>query len=566
MSSSSASRRWHAAIRLGNPLDATDRDGAAHQLAASRPGARLRDDRRASRAARCCSAASRRTTRRSSKGCYVEPTVVRAKSYRDRIAQEEVFGPFVTVLTFSRDEEALQHRQRHRIRPRRRSVDARPVARAPLRARDQERHGLDQHATSACIPASPFGGVGQSGYGREMGFEAMREYTQVKSVWVNVDAQTAALVSALSRPPRAESAFTEEAAVESSSTSPAQPAWSSAGVASQHLARSSCSAPAGRWCCRRPSRRRDAERVCARSRQRARPESSPGRSMHVPIETAREAREAARSSAPTAPWRSAAARRPGSARRSRSDSGLPILAIPTTYAGSEMTPIYGLTEGGLKKHRPRSARAAAYRDLRSGAARSRCRRGSIDHQRHQRDCALRPKGCTPRTATRSWTDGRGGHPRAGRGAAGDQARSGRDIEARATLCTARGCAARCWATSAWHCTTSSATRWAAASICRTRRCTRWCCRMRSPTTLRRSQRPWQRLERALGREHAAAALYDLARNNGAPYSLRALGMAESDLDRAADIAVANPYWNPRPIERAGIRALLQNAWEGVRPE
>ena len=38
-------------------------------------------------------------------------------------------------------------------------------------------------------PASPFGGVGESGYGREMGFEAMREYSQPKSVWVNVDAE-----------------------------------------------------------------------------------------------------------------------------------------------------------------------------------------------------------------------------------------------------------------------------------------------------------------------------------------------------------------------------------------
>ena len=38
-------------------------------------------------------------------------------------------------------------------------------------------------------PASPFGGVGESGYGREMGFEAMREYTQPKSVWINVSAQ-----------------------------------------------------------------------------------------------------------------------------------------------------------------------------------------------------------------------------------------------------------------------------------------------------------------------------------------------------------------------------------------
>jgi aldehyde dehydrogenase (NAD+) len=38
-------------------------------------------------------------------------------------------------------------------------------------------------------PASPFGGVGESGYGREMGFEVMREYTQAKSVWINVDAK-----------------------------------------------------------------------------------------------------------------------------------------------------------------------------------------------------------------------------------------------------------------------------------------------------------------------------------------------------------------------------------------
>jgi len=38
-------------------------------------------------------------------------------------------------------------------------------------------------------PGSPFGGTGLSGYGREMGFEAMREYTEAKSVWINVDAQ-----------------------------------------------------------------------------------------------------------------------------------------------------------------------------------------------------------------------------------------------------------------------------------------------------------------------------------------------------------------------------------------
>ena len=48
-------------------------------------------------------------------------------------------------------------------------------------------------------------------------------------------------------------------------------------------------------------------------------------------------------------------------------------------------------------------------------------------------------------------------------------------------------------------------------------------------------------------------------------ALRDLGMAEADLDRAADIAVQNPYYNPQPITRDGIRALLDDAFFGRRP-
>ena len=62
-----------------------------------------------------------------------------------------------------------------------------------------------------------------------------------------------------------------------------------------------------------------------------------------------------------------------------------------------------------------------------------------------------------------------------------------------------------------------------------------------------------------------AGLYDFAASLGAPLALRDLGLGEGDLDRAADIAVRNPYWNPRPIERDAIRALLQRAWEGASP-
>jgi len=65
---------------------------------------------------------------------------------------------------------------------------------------------------------------------------------------------------------------------------------------------------------------------------------------------------------------------------------------------------------------------------------------------------------------------------------------------------------------------------------------------------------------------AGGGLWDFARSIGAPMALRDLGLREADLDRAAEIATANPYENPRPIDRAGIRDLLQRAWDGARPD
>jgi maleylacetate reductase len=75
-----------------------------------------------------------------------------------------------------------------------------------------------------------------------------------------------------------------------------------------------------------------------------------------------------------------------------------------------------------------------------------------------------------------------------------------------------------------------------------------------------------RVARALGVRDPAEGLFDLVRQAGAPTALRALGMREDQLDRAADLAVSDPYWNPRPIERSAIRVLLGNAWEGKRPK
>ena len=60
-------------------------------------------------------------------------------------------------------------------------------------------------------------------------------------------------------------------------------------------------------------------------------------------------------------------------------------------------------------------------------------------------------------------------------------------------------------------------------------------------------------------------LFALAGRIGAPRSLRELGLAEADLDRATALATETPYPNPRPVEPAALRALLGRAWAGERP-
>jgi acyl-CoA reductase-like NAD-dependent aldehyde dehydrogenase len=122
-----------------------------------------------------------------SKGFYVEPTIVRAKSFSDRVAQEEVFGPFVTVLIFKDDDEAIRiaNSTEYGLGA---GLWTQDIARAHRFARDLHSGMVWVNSYKRVHPASPFGGVRQSGYGREMGFEVMREYTQVKSVWINVDA------------------------------------------------------------------------------------------------------------------------------------------------------------------------------------------------------------------------------------------------------------------------------------------------------------------------------------------------------------------------------------------
>ena len=69
-----------------------------------------------------------------------------------------------------------------------------------------------------------------------------------------------------------------------------------------------------------------------------------------------------------------------------------------------------------------------------------------------------------------------------------------------------------------------------------------------------------------GHGSAGRGLWHFAKTTGAPLRLSDLGLTEGDLDRAAEIATKNPYANPRPVTRDGIRHLLQQAFDGHCPD
>ncbi len=286
--------------------------------------------------------------------------------------------------------------------------------------------------------------------------------------------------------------------------------------------------------------------------------------MHVPIERAQEARAEARRLGADCAVAIGGGSTIGLGKAIALESGLPILAIPTTYAGSEMTPIYGLTEAGLK-------------------------RTGKDARVLPRTVIYDPRLTLSLPIGLTVTSGMNAIAHAAEGLYAQDGNPIMDlmaeegIRAMATALPAlkrdpMDPDARSQALyAAWLCGTVLGNVGMALhhKLCHTLGGSFNLPHAEVHTVVlphaiaynaRAIPAALTRMSRALQSDTPAAALYDLARANKAPYSLRELGMLQTDLGRAADIAVSNPYWNPRPVERDGIRNLLQHAWDGTRPE
>ncbi len=118
-------------------------------------------------------------------GYFFSPTIFSEVTNKMRVAQEEIFGPVSSVITFT-DETDLIRQANDTIYGLSAGVWTRDITRAHRFAREIKAGVVWINTFNIMNAASPFGGYKQSGYGREMGRHALDLYTQVKSVWVDL--------------------------------------------------------------------------------------------------------------------------------------------------------------------------------------------------------------------------------------------------------------------------------------------------------------------------------------------------------------------------------------------
>lgn len=121
--------------------------------------------------------------RRGEKGTYVEPTIFKDVPSEATISKEEVFGPVVTVTTFKTEEEAIE-KANDTIFGLSACVYTESISRALRVTRLIEAGTIAVNDWYFPAPDTPFGGIKQSGYGREGGLEGLNDYLQTKTIQI----------------------------------------------------------------------------------------------------------------------------------------------------------------------------------------------------------------------------------------------------------------------------------------------------------------------------------------------------------------------------------------------
>jgi maleylacetate reductase len=286
--------------------------------------------------------------------------------------------------------------------------------------------------------------------------------------------------------------------------------------------------------------------------------------MHVPVEVARRARDLATELGADGCVAVGGGSAVGLGKAIALEHDLPVIAVPTTYAGSEMTPVWGLTEGGEKRTGrdlrvlPRSVLYDADLTLTLPAGMSVT--SGFNAIAHAVEGLYAPDA-TPIISLMA-EDG----TRALVGALPRIVTNGSDREARTEA-----------QYGAWLCgaVLAATTMSLHHKLCHTLGGTLDLPHAQTHTVVLPHVLAYNLpaapdaaavLSRALGGvPDPARELWELAGRLGAPRSLAELGMEEADIPRIADLAVANPYANPRPVTRDGVESLLRAAWAGDPP-
>ena len=284
--------------------------------------------------------------------------------------------------------------------------------------------------------------------------------------------------------------------------------------------------------------------------------------MHTPLEAANQARELAAKLGADCCVAVGGGSTIGFGKAIALTSGLPVIAVPTTYSGSEMTTIWGLSEGGAKKtgRDPKVLPKAVIYDpeltlelppavsAASGMnAIAHCAEALYAHDGNPIISLMAEEGIRALAAALPVV-----------------VKFSRNLEARSDALYGA------WLAGATISTTSVALHHKLCHVlgglglphAETHAIV-------LPHAMRYNEeaapQAMARICKALQNDNAAAGIYDLEKKLGLPMRLADIGMKEADLERAARIASEAPYPNPRKVEYAPVLELLRDAYQGRRP-